>query len=630
MSNVFDFPFGNRAKPDAPFLREGDLVQFEEVCGEGAPADACTAERSDSGKSPQPGDWGNQELASIYRVQRLLGGAGFLTTIERGLSDEGEPWCVLCREDGEVFVHLCRIDGMYLLDSAQLERPLVGETFMDLIEAFSGGTVGGQGRRHQTRGRLVKLDRDGNVFLHPATMLAALIWTLYLRSEDLVLVQIDPSDTGADAIADLETAWRDPGAEAIDQAGIDETDALPTESEVAGEAAGWLEARPAATDGGGTVRDIVSKALVPAPFTGVAAGLSTIAIACGFMAEGFDPAEDAPDLAEIDAAAGSERGPEEPGTSEVAGGPAPVTLATVLEGLMGSVLADAASEADGAAVKTATRPAVPEAGFPVPDGALAEAFMLVPGDAAPDRAEAASEPGSTGEAVVSGRDAPIVPGWFAEDADGATDPMIAFVSIDDVREFVPFDFRAMTIGEYVVEATFDVARLSASDTSVLDAALALVGGPDGHRGEGDPGQEYGAAPEAGAGDADGDAPGLGDSLAGRDDGAVDLGLSFSQRPGSRAETGDAFGPSVTARQDHSQAHLEVRELDDRANEFIHYLLNRPEEVLRIAPKDQDRLIYVDLTVESPGIANVMHWELSHGGIITTIGNIEDYQAYFLA
>lgn len=131
------------------------------------------------------GDWTNQELADLYRVEALLVQAGMRLESDRGVTDEDEPWFVFCSQDGDVFVHLARIDGRYLLDSPGLGAPLQGDDFNALVDMFV---------RHQAAiapsGNVVRFrpgsGKDGVVRLHPAMMMAALIWTLYLASDHFV------------------------------------------------------------------------------------------------------------------------------------------------------------------------------------------------------------------------------------------------------------------------------------------------------------------------------------------------------------------------------------------------------------------------------------------------------------
>lgn len=131
------------------------------------------------------GDWTNQELADLYRVEALLSQAGMRLETARGLTDEDDPWFVFCSQDGDVFVHLARVDGHYLLDSPGLGSPIYGDDFNELVDMFV---------RHQAAiapsGNVVRFrpgsNKDGVVRLHPAMMMAALIWTLYLASDHFV------------------------------------------------------------------------------------------------------------------------------------------------------------------------------------------------------------------------------------------------------------------------------------------------------------------------------------------------------------------------------------------------------------------------------------------------------------
>jgi hypothetical protein len=126
-------------------------------------------------------DWSNQELADLYRVRQLLANAGVSVLADRGLSDEGDPWFVFCQEDGEVFVHLCRIDGFYLLDSPNLEEPLRGFGFNDLIDGFMQ-----RASLLRTESNVVTLRRRDGIHLHPAILMTALIWSIYIASDELV------------------------------------------------------------------------------------------------------------------------------------------------------------------------------------------------------------------------------------------------------------------------------------------------------------------------------------------------------------------------------------------------------------------------------------------------------------
>lgn len=129
-------------------------------------------------------DWTNQELADLYRVEALLVQANIRIETTRGISDEGDPWMVFCHTDGEVFVHLARIAGLYVLDGPGLDTVLSGPSFSALIDRFANAVA-----TRTPKGNIVQF-RNGStnsvVRLHPAVMLAALVWSLYLASDHLV------------------------------------------------------------------------------------------------------------------------------------------------------------------------------------------------------------------------------------------------------------------------------------------------------------------------------------------------------------------------------------------------------------------------------------------------------------
>jgi hypothetical protein len=82
------------------------------------------------------GDWANEELAELYRVEHALRQGSFCVETDRGVSDEGDPWFVFCHPDGHVVVHIARIDNLYHLFCGTLPGPLSGSSFAALTQAF--------------------------------------------------------------------------------------------------------------------------------------------------------------------------------------------------------------------------------------------------------------------------------------------------------------------------------------------------------------------------------------------------------------------------------------------------------------------------------------------------------------
>ena len=123
------------------------------------------------------GDWSQQELAEFYRVEAALVNSGVSVTTDRGVTDEGDPWFVFCREDNEeVIVHFARIQGEYVVASNLTEGVVRGRNFNNLVRELLDShpyVLPKANSRRQT------------VYLHPATLLAALIVTGYLKSAEL-------------------------------------------------------------------------------------------------------------------------------------------------------------------------------------------------------------------------------------------------------------------------------------------------------------------------------------------------------------------------------------------------------------------------------------------------------------
>lgn len=296
MSNIFNFRPNKKESPNSDFLKDADdTVEFvhngKEVCLGNAPQHFLQNPFPDPlVPNPLIHDWSNQELASIYRVKQLLDAAAVPNELERGISDEGDPWCIFCKLDGEVFIHLCRIDHRYVLDSPNLRSPIYGANFSELIEEFSAGAVRSEPTAVKGGSRVIKLERNGKVFLHPAALLAALIWSIYLNSEDLVMYAPEEDALAGgesnDSIALINETALAPlvGGEATSAAQFMDTTALPDQV---------ISARLAETPilrDGTPFKEIVSKTALCATPTQIAMGLSSIAVAFGIMREGFfDP-----------------------------------------------------------------------------------------------------------------------------------------------------------------------------------------------------------------------------------------------------------------------------------------------------------------------------------------------------
>jgi hypothetical protein len=304
MTNIFNFR-PKKAEPlNSDFLNESDdTVEFDLTGREVQMGDLPQHFLRADLPSPVMRDWSNQELANIYRVKKLLDAAGVPNTLERGVTDEGDPWCIFCTFSGDVFIHLCRVDGRYTLDSPNLRKPIGGLDFSDLIAEFSAGALA----KSPTDGnrRVIQLQRNGKVFLHPSALLAALIWSIYINSEDLVMLA--PQDSTGAPDAD------DNGIQLINEAAMaplsdSEATAVAHFMDTPLTAGQILSARASESaslrmdDDRDTtmLRDFSSKSAMLANAGPIAVGLSAIAIAFGIMTENFfDPDSDT-DLALLD------------------------------------------------------------------------------------------------------------------------------------------------------------------------------------------------------------------------------------------------------------------------------------------------------------------------------------------
>ena len=297
MSNIFNFRPKKTESLNSDFLKDADdTVEFDLIGREAGTEELPQHFLREDMPSPVLRDWSNQELANIYRVKKLLDAAGVPNTLERGITDEGDPWCIFCTHGGEVFIHLCRVDNRYTLDSPNLRSPITGVDFADLIAEFSAGALAKTPAA--SRSRVIQLQRNGKVFLHPSALLAALIWSIYMNSEDLVMLA--PED---DAAAGLG------GEDSI--AMLNEVALAPLDASEATAAAQFMDtplsadhiisARGSDAERDGTMfRDFVGKSAMVTSAAPIAVGLSSIAIAFGIMSETFfDPGADT-DMAALD------------------------------------------------------------------------------------------------------------------------------------------------------------------------------------------------------------------------------------------------------------------------------------------------------------------------------------------
>ena len=128
-------------------------------------------------RASERGDWGQRELEEFYRVEDALTKSGVGISTDRELTDEGEPWFVFFRQDNEeVIVHFARIGGEYVVASNFTEAVFRGRNFQNLVRELLDSHPYVLPKQHSSR---------STVFLHPATLLAALVVTGYVNSSEL-------------------------------------------------------------------------------------------------------------------------------------------------------------------------------------------------------------------------------------------------------------------------------------------------------------------------------------------------------------------------------------------------------------------------------------------------------------
>ncbi|RXV59035.1 hypothetical protein C6W92_15925 [Roseovarius sp. A46] len=288
MTDIVNFPDRSEREDRREFLQdENETLQFDGCNVKGFfPPDASTSTNTRAYRARER-YWSNQELADLFRVKRLLSAAGIACETDHGSTDEGDPWFVFCDGAGEVFIHLCRIDAEYLLDSPSLSAPLRGANFNELIDAFTQRHIGDEAQVSERTGsientRVVRFQRNGKVFMHPATMLAALVWTLFLSSEELVMVMPGSAEDEMDAVDGL-------AREPLKALGSVET---PQEEAVDDMTANLLQPRVSGTEKADTEQTVAQfwgelndNSDSKFNYSTYAFGLSAIAISFGFMSQ---------------------------------------------------------------------------------------------------------------------------------------------------------------------------------------------------------------------------------------------------------------------------------------------------------------------------------------------------------
>lgn len=595
MSNIFTFRPGKKDLPNGDFLDDADdMVEFVATDDEVELCD--TLKYVLRTPLPETGlqDWSNQELADIYRVKKLLDAAGVPNTLERGISDEGDPWCVFCSLEGEVFIHLSRIGGRFVVDSPNLRSPLYGADFADLIAEFSAGALQSTPELQKDGRRVVKIPRNGKVFLHPSALLAALIWSIYLNSEDLVMFAPDEDDLGEGDAFDAIVAVNDMASAQFTDAEIAaflQTDAIS--DQVLGVRRADLEDAESDDVRDGTMfKDIASKtALVFTP-NPIAIGLSSIAIAAGIMSEGlFDnsirevavPAEaPLPKRLETEASLPPEREPDttvRPAQFDItavlqsmfdhhapeASAAEPSALSINLAGGLdlASLLSSILSPPHAVDIEFDVADVFQEEWSPAPLGMLRQAKE--------NTGKEESPAGETAEIVSAS--AVVTEPESADIGVHFPNPTSELTSLLDFKASIDGSFETFNVSGEVVEATFDLALLETSVSPWLDPLFSDT--------------------------------------------------SISPNPLTEPDTID-----LTVDAEVPDDSSLFRTIDQNAQSFIEYLMSRPTGVEVISRPTE--LVILDFeAINSEVKTDSMEWVLEDGNTIHVVGAISDFVEYNL-
>ena len=599
MTNIYDFPSRKAEAKEDGFLQQGsDTLAFDES-GKHVDFSEKIYQSLERARAHENTNWSNQELASIYRVKCLLDAARVPCSVERGQSDEGDPWCVYCTPGGEVFIHLCRISGTYILDSPNLSKPISGANFTQLIERFSNGALQKTRESNLQKYRVVKLSRGDNVFLHPATMLAALIWSIYVESEELVLLSQDDQEepSADDAILQVNGLGETPSAnELLNEAAFinghsSETDLMN------GRLPDHLDLEDSALVVGADYapqRDVTGKnGLFPSQ-TVIATGLSAIAVAVGLLSESFIDKQPDAELADLLATLPDDHGNE----ALLANADNPdkskgLDLAAVVTSFFDHLVPDAEAYASALSDEIAadTSPAAP--------GSIlsADAMTLLAELTDSLRAEIDHATGPAPAETVELADLLVeLPGTDDSTAtQPSPEPQIAQAAtalsgfIDNALQLTGLEnifddmLQQYALGGTVFEASFDIASIDETEASALQGLLPAE---------------------------------------------TDVERTAPVRQGDTAMS-TASAPPAPQPEPNQDDMPSFALFDDNVRKFVNYLLDKSEKVEMIATESE--LIFIDFAAfdEITDESLTMSWSLADGGTVSVVGLESEFQDFDL-
>ncbi|HEX5377381.1 MAG TPA: hypothetical protein VFW47_02350 [Phenylobacterium sp.] len=84
------------------------------------------------------GDWTAGERARLAELAGKLTAGGARVDTAYGVSDAGDPWCVITDDDDEVLIHVARIDGQFVIHDAAADAIQEEDTLWSAFERLMG------------------------------------------------------------------------------------------------------------------------------------------------------------------------------------------------------------------------------------------------------------------------------------------------------------------------------------------------------------------------------------------------------------------------------------------------------------------------------------------------------------
>lgn len=85
------------------------------------------------------GGWTAAERARLSELADKLSAGGVKVEVVYGVTDEGDPWCVIKDDQEEVLIHVARINGQFVIHDASADAIQEGETLWSACDRLLGG-----------------------------------------------------------------------------------------------------------------------------------------------------------------------------------------------------------------------------------------------------------------------------------------------------------------------------------------------------------------------------------------------------------------------------------------------------------------------------------------------------------